>query len=281
MIYKYFHPDRIDVLENLKIRFTQPNALNDPFECKPLISAKNVSNSLLQRAEIKFTQMFDEFISQEGIKESEKFEAEQIVRNEQLKMKARFEKSYSEITKNFFELMNETIGVLSLTKDQKNLLMWAHYGDEHRGFVLGFDENNIFFHLPSFIEEYTEIHEIVYTREKKAIEINDIHQTDIYSRMLCTKSVEWEYEKELRVFRLFDDEVIEIGTDFGGYPIFLFDFPKQMIIEVIIGARADESLVKSIINILDQHSMNWVKILRAHVSDRHYCLDFTPHIFHT
>ena len=35
MIYKYVVPDRIDVLENSLIRFTQANALNDPFEVDP------------------------------------------------------------------------------------------------------------------------------------------------------------------------------------------------------------------------------------------------------
>jgi len=30
-VYKYLSPDRIDVLENLSIRFTQARYLNDPF----------------------------------------------------------------------------------------------------------------------------------------------------------------------------------------------------------------------------------------------------------
>jgi hypothetical protein len=35
IVYKYLHSDRIDVLENAAIRFTQPAALNDPFETMP------------------------------------------------------------------------------------------------------------------------------------------------------------------------------------------------------------------------------------------------------
>jgi hypothetical protein len=35
MVYKYLHPDRIDVLENGLIRFTQPDLLNDIFEALP------------------------------------------------------------------------------------------------------------------------------------------------------------------------------------------------------------------------------------------------------
>ena len=32
IVYKYLQPERIDVLENGMIRFSQPHDLNDPFE---------------------------------------------------------------------------------------------------------------------------------------------------------------------------------------------------------------------------------------------------------
>lgn len=35
IFYKYVIPERIDVLLNGMIRFTQPTALNDPFELRP------------------------------------------------------------------------------------------------------------------------------------------------------------------------------------------------------------------------------------------------------
>ena len=34
--YKYLPPERIDVLRDLSIRFTQPSAQNDPFEFRPI-----------------------------------------------------------------------------------------------------------------------------------------------------------------------------------------------------------------------------------------------------
>ena len=34
-LYKYLCPERVDVLQNLRIRFTQVSALNDPFESFP------------------------------------------------------------------------------------------------------------------------------------------------------------------------------------------------------------------------------------------------------
>ena len=35
LFYKYVPAERIDILRNRLIRFTQPLALNDPFEAKP------------------------------------------------------------------------------------------------------------------------------------------------------------------------------------------------------------------------------------------------------
>ena len=35
-LYKYVEADRVDILVNKSIRFTQPSALNDPFELQPL-----------------------------------------------------------------------------------------------------------------------------------------------------------------------------------------------------------------------------------------------------
>src|SRR3712207_4510618 len=34
-LFKYIRAERIDVIDNLEIRFTQPGALNDPFELRP------------------------------------------------------------------------------------------------------------------------------------------------------------------------------------------------------------------------------------------------------
>jgi len=36
-LYKYFHPDRFDVLERARLRFSPPHAFNDPFDLKPNI----------------------------------------------------------------------------------------------------------------------------------------------------------------------------------------------------------------------------------------------------
>lgn len=42
---------------------------------------------------------------------------------------------------NCLSLLDSQVGVLSLTRDEKHPLMWSHYADQHRGFAIGYDEN--------------------------------------------------------------------------------------------------------------------------------------------
>jgi hypothetical protein len=38
LLYKYLPEARLDILRTLKVRFTQPISLNDPFDCRPPLS---------------------------------------------------------------------------------------------------------------------------------------------------------------------------------------------------------------------------------------------------
>ena len=42
-LYKYLCPERVDVLQNLRIRFTQVSALNDPFESSQKSCSRDAS----------------------------------------------------------------------------------------------------------------------------------------------------------------------------------------------------------------------------------------------
>ena len=83
-IYKYVLPERVDILEHCKIRFTQPKYLNDPFDLhisfKKFISKvdydKHINaEKLYQKIISKFneslassnlTYSFDDFLSSQG-----------------------------------------------------------------------------------------------------------------------------------------------------------------------------------------------------------------------
>jgi hypothetical protein len=49
-LYKYVTADRIDILQNGHIRFTQPSVLNDPFEISADVTSACASNEAVEKA---------------------------------------------------------------------------------------------------------------------------------------------------------------------------------------------------------------------------------------
>src|SRR4051794_4581312 len=118
-LYKYVSPERIDILTNNTIRFTQPLAWNDPFELRPFYNNHTAKEPFVQIA--KFTNIL------RHLQQTGKVLVEDI---------DEFEKERKRITKeDVYSFINDNIVGLSLTEDKENLLMWSHYAKQHEGFV--------------------------------------------------------------------------------------------------------------------------------------------------
>lgn len=121
--------------------------------------------------------------------------------------------------------IKKSVCVLSLTRSPLNPLMWAHYGEEHTGFVIGYDVDIDF--LTSAEHNLVSLHDgdVIYTQTKTP---HDITDTDIYEiwlntvgapdavtqnnlrlqrllkKMFLTKHASWAYEEEVRVVKRCD-----------------------------------------------------------------------------
>jgi hypothetical protein len=124
------------------------------------------------------------------------------------------------------------LGIISLTEDYNNPLMWAHYANQHKGMVIEFDleeplfadsllehngrktrfgENNL-----GDIYEYPE--KVYYRRERPSFfreefaapdSMGEFHWKKFQRTILFTKANDWIYEKEHRsVVRLKDADSI-------------------------------------------------------------------------
>lgn len=97
-------------------------------------------------------------------------------------------------------------GVISLTETYDNLLMWSHYGDNHKGAVIEFlvDDKNPFklFNTTNIPRSSDYIFNKVNYRKwrgfKGYIEANHQSLSSIREHYYLTKSDEWIYEKEHR-----------------------------------------------------------------------------------
>lgn len=98
------------------------------------------------------------------------------------------------------------IGIVSLSETSRNLLMWAHYADEHRGICIGFDSEVLSeLELGNIhLERYHSLSPVKVNYDNLRVDIKELlkDQDFIYEnsilKMLTTKSDEWIYEKEHR-----------------------------------------------------------------------------------
>ncbi|AWJ82833.1 hypothetical protein TSH58p_04450 [Azospirillum sp. TSH58] len=245
-LYKYVTADRIDVIQNRMIRFTPPFALNDPFEMQPIIGGL-ADDDFLER---EFEENYETTIRR--LYESEPifslvmpFDAFRLLAMQRkhvtLNGVKAMAKHVTPILNERVQELNQHIGVLSLTTEPENLLMWAHYAGNHQGMVIEFDGLSHFFNRKrSENDECYHLREVNYSKERPRRNFIDI---DV-SILLLTKSVEWGYEKELRVMApLCDADKVIKGAECD---IHLFSFDPKCVSSIIFGARTATSVVGSI-----------------------------------
>ena len=263
-LYKYLRPERIDVLQNLKIRYTQACALNDPFESFPAIIQKDkewYKRQFLKRIESEADRYsFSNAVKRKQFIRARKREFDNFYRcytdEEWL-----FEQTQSVI------LLDSAIeGYLSLSATNKNILMWSHYAQNHEGFVVGFDKKHRYFDYGLMKVEYKD--------ERPFLDPTQPKQD---AGLFYTKSTDWEYEEEYRKSIGFVDSIqLENGNtllpfpeetpsknDPSLYEIKLFDFPKECISSIIVGWKSAPGLRERIREQLEKHGVGSVKMYKA------------------
>lgn len=111
-------------------------------------------------------------------------------------------------------------GVCCFSEDPINELMWSHYAKSHSGVCLEFD----FSHTPSLRDKLWPV------RYASAMPVLD--SFDELPDALLTKNVQWSYEREWRILKMF-----------GGCET----FEPQSITAIYFGAKADKNMVDQVI----------------------------------
>lgn len=265
-LYKYFTPERTDVLRDNIIRYTQPEALNDPFEAKPHIT--KVANDR------EIEQAMDEMLVGEVKKVYDNLSEEKkslltfeetlsIVKNNRELMLGELGQMLDMYTPTYREKLhstiNQLIGILSLTEKPDNLLMWSHYATNHEGFVVGFDSRHSYFDQKiSPTDEFRHLRKVDYRSARPSAPMSELNAIEF----LLVKSKEWEYEQEWRIMRPLSDA--EHKKDKEPPVIYLFKFPPEVIVEVILGARMNSVNRSALLKILEcNEHLSHVDVLQA------------------
>lgn len=214
ILYKYFPPRRADVLEKQRIRFTPYHEQNDPFECH--------------------------------------FIMEPLAHEKEKALNDRYGAEWAE-TEVWLQSHFSRMGMLCLTKCERNILMWSHYADSHKGFVIGFDTAHDFFNRdtsymtqPYRVREpligpgFSCLRKVRYEKDRFNIHKNISNHWDCF----FWKSKHWAYEQEYRVFRSLDEADQKDGN------IELFGISPKAIETVVLGAAIESETSQKIQNLL-------------------------------
>ena len=182
LVYKYrqYNGRALEILINKELWLAEPKTLNDPFDCQ-IEYSEIISNTLGDLS---------------------------------LFPKAR--KSFDDAT----TLAVGNLRVLSLSTQNDNPLLWAHYSDSHKGFCLGFDESQFGgYYNPDLrakkVSYKTESPKL--TLPKELIDTRNFRDKKWTSKLVeqlnkflyevaCTKPEEWRYEQELRIITIHPEQ---------------------------------------------------------------------------
>ncbi len=113
MLYKYLSPERIAILENFQIRFSQAKALNDPFESIALIQLNNEKDSLFQQNATGLDNLLNELDPNERTDEHITLLA---TAKEEIRTLIEERMSAERLGQEIMSLLNTRLGVLSLSR---------------------------------------------------------------------------------------------------------------------------------------------------------------------
>ena len=242
-LYKYrkFDTNALRILESKELYFATPETLNDPLDCQlPVLTLLNqvIASEPAGRPRDLLLKLRDMNVTNR-------------------------ETGEVEFAHRTFETLPLTTGVLSLSRNPTDALLWSHYADGHRGFCIGFDVSYFadlitewqrhgllgaddvrYVEVPPFrdlwLQKARDIEAInsVSREDKDAAkaEFWESYVRDIIVTVLTTKSKDWAYEREYRAVKKQPGAVA---------------FPPSALKEIIFGLRsseADQGMIRTLLN---------------------------------
>jgi hypothetical protein len=213
-----------------------------------------------------------------NIKDSQKIEIlEQICGPVSLK------KELPKIQRRIFE-QKEKLGILSLCEENDNLLMWAHYSNEHKGYCLEFSSTEPHQSFVNLMGVYNMFFPVIYDNKRYDMcDINPFYspggvyddalaeqrQLESTKKTFCHKSEGWKYEKEWRI--LFDISSFKKDPNSQGA---LLPFPGKLT-AVYCGARISNEEIDALKDAVTKGNYGYMpKFKKAKLKKDVFGLDF-------
>jgi Protein of unknown function (DUF2971) len=194
------------IVKNGELYFASPSSFDDPHDCRVSVVPKNCPDRL-ERLKVLAKQAFlyvDRKYDVSGLS----FEQMCEVSHQMTEYINSILTEDGYFSDHIIDRFSKHFGVLSLTKDYLDTLMWSKYADNHKGVCFGFDKSET---------PFKHAKEVLYCDEMPLLESDDLSSSDLF---VLTKEKKWEFQKEFRVARkgsgpiLFNKKAIKL-TLFG------------------------------------------------------------------
>jgi hypothetical protein len=236
-LYKYCNEAGKFILQNLEIKVTPPNELNDVCEMRPVVKNRDPkawAREFAKKVVTDPTYYNAHPLKYPNCKNFREFQA--FARSQLGTIISDLEKHSpavdAELQEEVVELVSQKWGIFSLSANPVQHLMWAHYGDSHRGIVVEFNETDKIFNHASFLRcEYNNTPAMY----DSSAGVNQA-AVELFARR---KRTDWSYEEESRLIVPFS--LCRPATN-GSSKIYLFAIEPQAILSVTFGLRTPDSL---------------------------------------
>jgi hypothetical protein len=277
LLYKYVAPDligKIDktprpirILQTMQLVAADPCSFNDPFEVRPAFNQERHDHAA-RTSESFHWQML-------GVQHS-------LIKGRSMVGQAT-ETAFGfgeRLNKRFRTEIGKKFRVLSLTKNQKSVLMWGHYAWSHKGIAIGIDPEApgfcqglrhggfeirysatrdfklpLAFYRSPQVEEFDAGGNILNSPDEEVESDSGLiisfreyrRRVDEASiTALTTKAQDWHYEQEVRfIYDLQEHREQLVSSD----NLHFVAVPNEALKEVIIGFRAEAGLVRGIVKL--------------------------------
>lgn len=267
-LYKYRGFDEYsgDILVNNNLYFSHPSSFNDPFDC-------NIPFQPFTIEEAKYRLIYQADPSSIGLDRTSSIEERTRVVEERFPncLSNEEQEKYLDLARNSARIRNLKIaGILCLSANYSNILMWSHYSKNHEGFVLGFRTEKLWFSLGELYG--AAIDKIDYKKKEEYPEIKITDGDDKKKMMLqaFTKSIDWEYEEEYRM----------VNFKHGQRS---YEFIPSVLKEIRLGCKMPQSQKKIITDWLKLRDSKYnslkyfkPKLYEAKMSNNIFGLEFDP-----
>lgn len=265
-IYRYqsFNALSLDSLCHDQLYFSDPSNFNDPLDCKPSVECDSDKQTLQKILVTLIERRVEEEVlcslraakvSGDNAENHAKKQGQQEANNEIRNIAYHatnpdYEISVIEAERRLltYEIQSELLkqnnrGVCCFSEEHDNPLLWSHYGDQHKGFCVGYSLNrnpkpiiNKVMYGGARTVKTSLIAHAVLNQDRKA-------QETLNGNVLLRKAKPWDYEKEWRIFE-------SVG---------LQDSPLKLE-EVIFGLRCNYSVIHSVIEALKPRSIEFYRM---------------------